>query len=171
MLGWQIVEAGGRVGLLAVTSDQSFVVPARGRVRGMLDVIGGMVEAHEHALRDSEQEDPTLEQALVQAERLAPPGAELLIASGFDVLGAGFSDRLDALARRRTPRLLLVTDGESLPRGRYPVRLADGRFARLRIGGHEAPRKVQKIADRDALVLDAGEQIEQMAQRILAMAL
>ncbi|MEL6294044.1 MAG: DUF58 domain-containing protein [Pseudomonadota bacterium] len=170
MLGWQIVEAGGRVGLLAVTSNQPVVMPARGRVRGMLDVIGGMVEAHDQALAQTRDEDPTLEQALVHADRLVPAGAELLIASGFDVLGAGFADRLDALASRRTPRLLLVTDGQSLPKGRYPVRLVDGRFARLRIGGQEAPRRWQEIAGRDALVLDAGEQIEQMARRISAMA-
>ncbi|MEL6100588.1 MAG: DUF58 domain-containing protein, partial [Pseudomonadota bacterium] len=126
--------------------------------------------AHDQALAQTMDEDPTLEQALVHADRLVPAGAELLIASGFDVLGAGFADRLDALASRRTPRLLLVTDGQSLPKGRYPVRLVDGRFARLRIGGQEAPRRWQEIAGRDALVLDAGEQIEQMARRISAMA-
>ena len=175
MLGWQCVERGGRVGLLAVTADQPVIVPPRGRARGMLDVIGGMVEGHALALEMSAnggggQGDPPLDKALTRVDRLVPAGAELLIASGFDTVGEGFADCLDGLARRRAPRLLWVEAGGSLPRGRYPVRLADGRFLRVRSAGEAAaPPQTRDIAGRAALVLNASDSVEQMAARLGAM--
>lgn len=170
MLGWQIVESGGRVGLLAITQDQPVIVSARGRTRGMLDVIGGMVDAHGQALHERGQGEPTLDQALTRADRLVPSGAEVWIASGFDALGAGFSDRLDALERRRHPRLLMITDAENLPQGRYPVRLSDGRFLRASAGGTQPSLRHQTIAGRAALVLNAGEEVEQTARRLSTIA-
>lgn len=175
LVGWSVVESGGRVGLLTLSAGAPVIVPPRGRVRGMLDVIGGMVQAHAHALEAvaaGQGSDPPLDQALARAGRLAPSGSEIVIASGFDAPGATLSDRVAELARRRTPRLILITDGaaEALPRGRYPVRLADGRRIRLSIGGGTTPQvqPVERIADRPALVLDAGEPVEQTARRIVA---
>jgi hypothetical protein len=77
------------------------------------------------------------------------------------------------LARRRSPRLLLITDAEAcdLPRGRYPIRLSDGRRIRVHLGG-QAERNadpLRKIAGRAALVLDAGEAVEQTARRLAAV--
>ncbi|WP_300057189.1 DUF58 domain-containing protein [uncultured Roseobacter sp.] len=175
LIGWSVVESGGRVGLLALTAAQPLIVPARGRTRGMLDVIGGLVEAHQGALAEmaaGQGGDPPLDQALSRADRLVPSGSELVIASGFDTPGPGFDDRLDALARRRRPRLLLVTDAQigRMPQGRYPIRLADGRRLRLRLGGvaSEAETHMRPIAGRAALVLDAGESVEDTARRIVA---
>lgn len=175
LIGWNIVESGGRVGLLALTATDPVIVPPRGRARGMLDAIGGMVQAHGAALAymaAGEAEDPPLDQALSRAGRLVPPGAELIIASGFDAAGEDLADCLDALARRRTPRLILVSDAQiaQMPRGYYPVRLADGRRVRVQIGGKEAVPEdhIKQIAGRSALVLDAGEAIEQTARRIAA---
>lgn len=175
LIGWNVVESGGRVGLLAVTSGEPVIVPPRGRTRGMLDVIGGMVQAHEAGLAAmvaGQGEDPALDQALSRADRLVPSGAELIIGSGFDAPGAGLADRLDALARRRMPRLVLVTDAQiaRMPQGRYPIRMADGRRVRLMLGGGAAAAEnpVRQIAGRAALVLDAGETVEQMARRIVA---
>lgn len=176
LVGWSVVESGGRVGLLTLSADAPVIVPPRGRVRGMLDVIGGMVQAHGQALAAvaaGQGSDPPLDQALARAGRLAPSGSEIVIASGFDAPGVALSDRVAELARRRTPRLILITDGaaEALPRGRYPVRLADGRRIRLSIGGGTTPQvqPVERIAERPALVLDAGEPVEQMARRIVAV--
>lgn len=174
MIGWNVVEGGGRVGLLAITPTAPVIVPTRGRARGMLDVIGGLVQAHEaglEAVRAQEGDETPLDQALARADRLVPSGAELVVASGFDAMGDGLADRLDALARRRHPQLLLVTDAEAddLPKGRYPMRLRDGRRVRVHLGaaaGADAP-DVQQIAGRPALVLNAGESIERTARRIV----
>ena len=173
LIGWNVVENAGRVGLLALTPGEPVVVPARGRTRGMLDVIGGMVDAHETgltALVAGQTQDRPLDQALSRADRIAPVGSELVIASGFDTPGDGLGDRLDALARRRTPRLILVTDADAsrMPGGRYPVRLADGRRLRLRVADQTAhtPTDTTEIAGRIALSLDAGDDVERLAQRI-----
>ena len=175
LLGWNVVESGGRVGLLALTSGAPVIVAPRGRTRGMLDVIGGMVEAHGQGLRAmaaGQGEDPPLDQGLSRADRLVPLGSELAIASGFDRPGPGLADRLNALARRRFPRLLLITDAEagSLPQGRYPIRLADGRRVRLRLGQRDTTPAApfRTVAGRPALVLDAGETLEQNARRLAA---
>lgn len=175
LIGWNVVESGGRVGLLGITSAETVIVPPRGRTRGMLDVIGGMVQAHGAglaAMAAALAEDPPLDQALARVERLVPSGAEIIIASGFDVPGSDLADRLDALSRRRLPRLLQMTDAqiERMPRGQYPILMADGRRLRLTLGGGEAAETAPtaRIARRTALVLDAGETVEQMARRIKA---
>lgn len=175
LVGWTVVESGGRVGLLALTGSDPVIVPARGRTRGMLDVIGGMVQAHQSglaAMAAGQGADPALDQGLSRADRLVPSGAELVIASGFDAPGAGLPDRLDALARRRMPRLLMITDAQigRMPEGRYPIRMADGRRVRLTLGGGTTPPEdpMRQIAGRAALVLDAGESVEQTARRIVA---
>ncbi len=176
LIGWDVVESGGRVGLLVLGPGAPFVLPPRGRTRGMLDVIGGLVEAHGQALvamAGGERDDPALDVGLSRTDRLVPSGAEVVIASGFDVPGEGLADRLNALARRRTPRLILMTDAAAmkLPRGRYPVRLGDGRRLRLRSGGAGpgTDDPLAQVAGRSALVLDAGASIEDMARRLGAV--
>ena len=175
LIGWSVVESGGRVGLLALTPEDPLIVPPRGRARGMLDVIGGLVQAHARALEATatgEGAEPPLDQVLSRADRLVPSGSELVIASGFDTPGPALADRLSALARRRSPRLVLITDGaaQAMPPGRYPVRLADGRRMRLSIGGaaqaQAGLKPLEWIADTPALVLDAGDSVEQTARRI-----
>ncbi len=173
LIGWSIVESGGRVGFFAITPKKPVIVPARGRLRGMLDVIGGLVQAHDDALTTisaGQGGEPPLDQALSRVDRLVPSGSELVIASGFDAPGNDLDDRLAALARRRTPRLVLITDAaiQSMPRGRYPVRLADGRRVRLALGsnGTQQDYSEEEIAGRPALVLDAGETVEHTARRL-----
>ncbi len=157
---WPLIEQGGRVGLLAVTDRDVTVVPPRGRIRGMLDVIGGLVEAHEGALRDAAAHAArggalTLDRALHRLERLAPSGSEIVIASGFDAPGEELTRVLDGLAQRRAIRLVLVSNTDALPAGRYPVRLADGRRTSLRIGASDSVARVTRLAGREALVVDA----------------
>ncbi len=174
LIGWNVVESGGRVALLALSQTAPVIVPPRGRVRGMLDVIGGLVQAHDQALTAlvaGKREDPPLDAGLSRAEKLAPSGSELVLASGFDLPGTDLPDRLNALAQRRRPRLVLVTDADAgqLPKGRYPVRLADGRRLRLALrGGPASAGLEQEIAGQPALVIDAGEDVEHIARRIAA---
>lgn len=176
LIGWNVVEDGGRVGLLAITPGDPMIVPPRARVRGMLDVIGGLVAAHDAGLtavqeRQEEAAIP-LDQAVARIERLAPAGAELVLASGFDEPGEGLSDRIGALARRREPRLIQISDAEGrrLPKGHYPIRLPDGRRSRVYLAGQEsgAGETVRQIAGRQALVVDAGDTVEATARRIAA---
>ncbi len=170
LLGWQSVEGGGRVGLLAVTAGAPVIVAPRGRSRGMLDVIGGLVAAHEQAmgLAADGAGDPPLDQALLQAERIVPRGAELLIASGFDTLGPSFTARLDDLSRRRHPRLFAIRTGGTLPRGRYPVRMPDGRFLRLQAYGDAQGGDMpsEEIAGRVAHLITASDPPEATARRL-----
>ncbi|PCJ08102.1 MAG: DUF58 domain-containing protein [Rhodobacteraceae bacterium] len=176
MIGWNVVEAGGRVGLLAVTPGDPVIVPARARVRGMLDVIGGMVQAHctglDMLMAGQGDSNLRLDQSLARVERIAPAGAELVLASGFDAPGDGLPDRLDALAQRRDPQLVLITDAQAtrLPRGRYPIRLPDGGRTKVYLRGPtSAPREIlAQIAGRQALVLDGADKVEDMARHIAA---
>ena len=172
LIGWRVIEEGGRVGLLALSGDEPVAVIARGRSRGMLAVIGGMVRAHDSALRralDDGQAEPPLDSGLARAGRLAPTGAEVVIASGFDRPGADLGEGLGQLAQRRHPRLIRIGDdlASDLPAGLYPMRLPDGSKCRVRISG---PRRAAtdhgQIAGFPALHLDAGQAVQDYARQI-----
>ncbi len=173
LIGWHMVESGGRVGLLAITTETSVIVPPRGKTRGMLDVIGGLVQAHARsltALQNGEDEGWTLQQALAGVERLTPIGSEVIIASGFDQRGDGFSDLLDRLDHRRNPRLVLVTESKTheMPRGWYPIRLSDGQQRRVYLAEAQPLNELtyQKIATHPALVVNASDPVENTSRRI-----
>ena len=161
MIGWRAVEAGGRVGLLALSAGPPVIVPIRGRVRGMLAVIGGMVRAHAAALdlaRSGARDAPPLLDGLTRVERVAPAGAEIVLASGFERTGPALQDRLRALGRRHALRLLAVTDGltDRLPPGAYPIRLPDGTRHRARIGSGTLRPDAPGIAGLPLSTIDAG---------------
>ncbi|SFB12186.1 Protein of unknown function DUF58 [Poseidonocella pacifica] len=172
LIGWRAVEEGGRVGLLALGAGEPVALAPRGRTRGMLQVIGGLVRAHEAALGlalAGEREDPPFDAGFQRIERIAPAGCEIIIASGFDAAGEGLPDRLAALSQRRVPRLLAMTEGATrrLPPGSYPIRLADGRRRRLRISGPaDTPPETLAIAGQQALVIDAGAPLSETALRL-----
>lgn len=129
-LGWQVVEAGGRVGALAITADERFLVSSRPRVSGMLAVIGGLVRAHAHAMSGSmaTAKDPDLSDMLTGLDRLVPRGAEVVIASALDHRGAEFAATLGGLSRHRNTRFLMIEEQalKDLPAGTYPLRRSDG---------------------------------------------
>ncbi|ETX14239.1 hypothetical protein OCH239_03990 [Roseivivax halodurans JCM 10272] len=171
LVGWRSVEAGGRVGLLALGDDAVTVTPVRGRARGMLGAIGGMVRAHRAALDHAAVgggREPPLEAGLARLRWIAPPGSEIVIASGFDGAGRGLADRLDEISRRRVPRLLSVIDGAALrlPRGLYPVRLPDGTRIRVTIDGKRAVAAEGEVLRRPALTIDADAAPEDTARLI-----
>lgn len=173
LMGWHMVESGGRVGLLALTTGAPVIVPSRGKTRGMLDVIGGLVQAHArslNALQQGEDEDWTLEHGLAGVERLTPTGSEVIVASGFEKQGDGFPDLLDRLDHRRNTRLILVTESKTheMPSGWYPIRLSDGRQRRVHLAETQASHQpaCQSIATHDALVVNASDPVERTARRI-----
>lgn len=176
VIGWRAIDAGGRVGLLALTADGPLAVPVRGRARGMLGVIGGLVRAHADALAlamgDGPAGEAPLSEGIARALRLAPVGAEVVIASGFDTPGPDLPERLGQLAQRRTPRLLHVSDGatERLPPGTYPILMPDGRRRRIRVrdeGDRPGPG-IRDIAGLPTLLLDAGAPVSRTAALLAA---
>ncbi len=144
-IGWQAVEAGGRVGLLAATAQHTVIVPTRPGLRGMLAVIGGLVRAHDEAIetamaratRKSRSStdgtadvfaEPTLRQAVTGLSRVVPRGADVILATALDTAGEAFEAWLGDFSQHRRPQFLLVEDGalHDLPAGHYPLRGADG---------------------------------------------
>lgn len=173
LIGWRVIEQGGRVGLLAIGAGEPVVVPVKGRIRGMLALIGGLVRAHEAALHlalAGERDDPTLDGALSRITRIAPVGAEIVIASGFDVPGPGLEDKLGQIAQRRVPRLISVVDdiAENLPPGIYPIRMPDGSRRRARITGQNRIAPAPKIAGFPVLRLDSGQEVATTARILQA---
>lgn len=170
LIGWTVVSEGGRVGLLALTGGDAVAVPPRGRDRGMLQVIGGMVTAHREALTRAGQdrsEVPPLDADLARVGRLAPAGAEIVIASGFDAVGPSFADRLGQTAQRRTIRLLHISalHRAGVPPGTYPIRLPNGETVRVRLGAETLPEDAA-IDGWPALTLAAADAPESMARRL-----
>jgi uncharacterized protein (DUF58 family) len=173
LVGWRIVEEGGRVGLLALGAGEPVVVPARGRARGMLDVIGGMIRAHDAALElalSGVRHDPDLATGLARLERISPGGSEIILASGYDSLGAGFQDRIDELSERRSLRCLRVVDqaAQSLPDGSYPIVLSDGTRTRATVRGARSETVSDQIAGQPVLTIDAGQAPDATARFIAA---
>lgn len=171
LIGWRAIDEGGRVGLLALGAGPPVAIPSRGRARGMLAVIGGLVRAHHAALQHAlagERTDPPLDGFLARAIRLVPAGAEIVIASGFDAPGAGLAERLGEIAQRRIRRLIYVADAvtETLPPGLYPIGLPDGTRRRARVEAPAAPALDEVIAGHPVLRIDAGAPPEQIAGMI-----
>ncbi len=171
LVGWRAVEDGGRVGLMTLGAGGPEIVGARGRTRGMLGVIGGMVRAHRAAIAaalEGRAEEPELDGLLVPLERISPRGAEVMLASGFDVPGAGLRARLGEVAQKRHPFLIEVQDRGpgGLPEGRYPVRVRGGAVRVLRVSGagpgEAAPDGFAK------LVIEAAAPVGETARRLHA---
>lgn len=161
-LGWQTVDSGGRVGLLAITAGERVHVPSRGRVRGMLAVIGGLVRAHRIAIDAAPRglADPPLDNSLTGLDKLVPRGSEVLLASALDTPGADLDSVLGELSRHRNLRCLLVGDAglDRLPAGSYPVVRADGTMMPLRYGGaaEAGTPQIEVLNDWPVAFLDAG---------------
>ena len=114
LAGWRAVDGGGRVGLVAFGAGDPTVVPARGRVRDMIAVAGGLAAAHAEAvatgLRRGDARASSLAEALDLIGRIAPRGAMVVLASGFDRPGEGFDEAVGRLGRRTHVAALVVVD-------------------------------------------------------------
>ncbi|MDW4498648.1 DUF58 domain-containing protein [Sulfitobacter sp. D35] len=167
-IGWQAVDAGGRVGLLAVTAQDSVIVGTRGGPRGMLAVIGGLVRAHATALsramqagsdRQTLAPEPPLDAALAGLARIASRGAAVTLASALDTPGVGLEPLLGELAQGRAVRILRIEDAvlRDLPAGVYPLRGPDGRRRSARFRAPPAePHQGTGFAGLETLPIDAG---------------
>lgn len=129
--GWQAVASGGRVGAIALSSQGPAFAPIRSGARAMADVIGMIVRSGSAEMLATKSKDPPLAEALSVALRLAPRGAEVVIASSFDGLGEEFDAIIVELAGRTRPTILRIADPfeTSMPRGRYSF------LTRVGVGG------------------------------------
>lgn len=137
LLGWRAVDAGGRIGAVAMTARGQIAVPPRGRTRAMLSVIGALVRAHEIALEEARGglADPPLDQALEKVLRVAGRRSEICLASGFDTPGDDLETRLAELSDRGELRRIHIGDGvrQGLPAGTYRLATAAGRLVQARV--------------------------------------
>ena len=164
---WRLIDKGGRVGLMTITDAGVSVVPPRGRVRAMLDVIAELVQTHAQAVIAAQEQTThalSLDHALQRLSRIAPSGSEIVIASSFDGQGQDLRQVLDGLAQRRKVNLLLVSATDTIPSGRYPVMLASGRSVNLDLRAREATGPVAQIAGREAVVVDASATVDEIAR-------
>ena len=172
LIGWRAVEDGGRVGLVALGAGEPEIVPVRGRVRAMLAVIGGMVRAHEAALRAAAggAGTPPLARDAARLARVAPRGGEVVIASNFEEGGEGLEAALGDLGQRRTVRLIEVSDGMTgrLPAGVYPIRRPDGARLRVRVTGPTGREEDRRPAGLKALRIEAAAPVAETARRLAA---
>lgn len=144
--GWSAVLSGGRVGLIAVTASDEVLVPPRARDRAMVRVIGALATAHRSALADPAAAEPPLTDALSMANRIAPRGSEVVLASAMDHAGEAFREQMQGLASRTDVRIIRISDAFEMdpPSGRY-------RFAtRDRPEGREGRPMAADQTDRTA---------------------
>ena len=121
LAGWHAVADGARVGALTITATGHGFVRPRARARAMVRVIGELVGAHKRALVTATDPDPPLAEALDLTRRVAPKGAEIMLASALDNLGTGYDHTISAIRRRATLSVVRIADAFELapPRGRY----------------------------------------------------
>lgn len=133
LVGWRAIAEGGRVGLMAFGGAAPVFVPARGRERAMISVIGGLARAHRAALDGQSAAVPgspePLDEYLRMAEQIAPRGASVVLASSLDEPGPGCEAVMTALAHRVAFSVLHLRDAfeRSARDGAYPFETASGR--------------------------------------------
>lgn len=108
--GWDAVRLGGRVGLIVVTAEDVTLLSPRARDRAMVRVIGTMVHAHQIAMDNPAAEESALTETLALANRIAPRGSDVILASALDNLGPDFNDRILALNNRTRLHVLRIAD-------------------------------------------------------------
>ncbi len=141
LTGWRAMAEGGRVGLIAFGGPEPLFVPARGRERAMIAVIGGLAQAHRAALTAQGSGDPPATQPLdgylAMAEQIAPRGAAVCLASSLDTPGDEIESAITALAHRASLSVLHICDAfERMPiTGAYPFETETGRRGLGLVGG------------------------------------
>lgn len=177
IVGWRVIEAGGRVGLVAFGVGQPILVAAKGRAGGMAAVVGGIVSAHRSAVEAAtanEAEIAPLDSALELAKRVTPTGGSVFLATGLDDAGEEFDLLAASLRRRCSLTVLLIVDAfERDPRpGTYPFVARSGRIARATLNRSQLGRAPDGRRERleklgiPLIVIEADLGPEGMAERL-----
>ncbi|MEN3791898.1 DUF58 domain-containing protein [Fulvimarina sp. MAC3] len=125
LVGWRVVEGGGRVSLLTEGCHGSLYLPPRSRERAMAAATAALEEAHKASIAALDQGTPreaSLETMLEQAIARSTSGTTLVLASSLDDADESFDKLLLAARRRFDIVLLLIRDRfeRAAPRGAYP---------------------------------------------------
>ncbi|WP_246252241.1 DUF58 domain-containing protein [Ancylobacter pratisalsi] len=107
--GWKAVSRSASLAAISVTAEGVAVAPLAGGAPQMVRICHMLASRHDRALGAGEGA-PSLEEALLRAARLAPPGGEVLVATGPEGLAPEDEPALARLARRRQVRVLLPLD-------------------------------------------------------------
>lgn len=155
LVGWRLINEGGRVGLLTVGLDDSVFVRATQGAQAMPTVIAGMARAHRKALESSVDQEPPLDRFIDLGARCLPRGAVLVVATALEHTGANFDRIARSLAHRDVLRVILVIDAfeRAPPPGRYPFVTKQGRRA---LGAIDRSRQAVQPDARLARLRDLG---------------
>lgn len=128
--GWQAVARGASLAAIGVSAEGVAAIPLAGGVPQMVRVCHMLASCHDRALAGGGGM-PSLEEALIRAMRLCPPGGEVLVATGPDGLAPEDEPALVRLARRRLVRVLLPLDRIETAPPAFALPLRAGGLARL----------------------------------------
>ncbi|MBR9838787.1 MAG: hypothetical protein GYB50_12965 [Rhodobacteraceae bacterium] len=113
VLGWQVAEAGGSVGLMTLGTGAPVRVPLATGAERMRQVISGFVRGHETAAAHATAghlDDLPLDRLLSVLDLSGEETCAVVIASGFEFPGGGCAALLQALSAKQPVRLVHVTD-------------------------------------------------------------
>lgn len=128
--GWQAVARGASLAAIGVSAEGLAAVPLAGGVPQMVRISHMLASCHDRALGGGGGA-PSLEEALIRAVRLCPPGGEVLVATGPDGLAPEDEPALARLARRRLVRVVLPLDKIETAPPAFALPLRAGGLARL----------------------------------------
>ncbi|WP_131836104.1 DUF58 domain-containing protein [Ancylobacter aquaticus] len=128
--GWEAVARGASLAAIAVTAEGVAAVPLGGGTPQMIRICHMLASRHDQAL-GSGREAPSLEEALIRAARLSPPGGAVLIATGPEGLAPEDEPALGRLARRRRVQVVLPLDPLETAPPPAPLPVQAGALTRL----------------------------------------
>lgn len=158
LLAWIGALHGDRIGALITTGSQPVrILPARGRLDGVLPLLEALLEAQ--PTTPGQPAPQSLSAALRTAPQLIRPGSQLLVLSDFCALAAQDESAWLPVTRHNDIRLYWATDPleeQGLPAGRYraglPGRLSvlDGQRVRSAWRGlwQERERSLTRLSHR-----------------------
>ncbi|MFK8253345.1 DUF58 domain-containing protein [Ancylobacter terrae] len=128
--GWEASARGASVAAISVGAGGVASVPPGGGAAQMVRISHMLADGHDRALAAG-GEAPSLVEALIRAQRLAPPGGAVVIATGPEGLAGEDEPALARLARRRRLTVLLPLDPVETAPPAAPLPVRDGARARL----------------------------------------
>ncbi|EAU40726.1 hypothetical protein FP2506_03329 [Fulvimarina pelagi HTCC2506] len=125
LVGWRVIEGGGRVSLMAEGCDGILYLPPRSREHAMAATTAALEQTHRAsiaALEHGTLKEISIVAMLEQAIARSSSGTTIVLASSLDDADAEFDQLLLAARRRFDIVVLLIRDRfeKAAPRGAYP---------------------------------------------------